>query len=157
VISAYLALLIGHQYRWWRRVRREVAECGLNPAVTAAASISRPLVRVFVSVRLYPLPLAERESDEGAQQRKYHERDEPMRNCHCRPPSIVPAGRVRWPRNVLQDLPRHARQLGYLRLDIRGTRCSSDLVCSNNRSRTTRRIKTAIWPLSVRKLTSASP
>jgi len=40
-----------------------------------------------------------------------------------------------------------------LRLDERGTRCNSDLVCSNNRSRTTRRIKTAMWPLSVRKLT----
>jgi hypothetical protein len=34
-------------------------------------------------------------------------------------------------------------QLGYLRLDERGMRCSSDLVCSNSRSRTTRRIKIA--------------
>ena len=58
-------------------------------------------------------------------------------------PSIVAAGRIWRPRDVLQYLPRHVWLLGYLRLDERGTRCSSDLVCSNNRSRTTRRIKTA--------------
>jgi hypothetical protein len=32
-------------------------------------------------------------------------------------PSIIPAGRIWWPRNVLQYLPRHARQLGNIHRD----------------------------------------
>ena len=56
----------------------------LNSGVIAAAAagISCPLVGVFVPVRLHLLSLAERESDKGAQQRKYPKRDEPMRNDH---------------------------------------------------------------------------
>jgi hypothetical protein len=73
------AASVGGLFQFARGPFLNVLNSGL---IATAAGTSCPLVRVFVPVGLHLLSLAERESDKGAQQRKYPKRDEPMRNDH---------------------------------------------------------------------------